>query len=87
MPITSPQLAPQSAEYISSFQGPLISAPPQDPKYLTVNFSFRANGNEDEATLDQVMQDLVDWIDSSPNYSCSGLDKVYPVSQQITPTP
>jgi hypothetical protein len=87
MPITSPQSSPDSALYELGIQGPLISAPPQDPKYLNLLIQYSPNGGSDEATLDQVIQDLVDWINTNPSYSCPGAGKTFPTGQSITPTP
>jgi hypothetical protein len=87
MPISSPQPSPGSAAYFSSIQGPLISAPPQDPRYLSISLQFQADGNSDETTLDQVIQNLIDWINTNPDYSCGGAEKNYPTGQYITPTP
>lgn len=87
MPYSSPSSSSQSATYRLSGTGPLASAPPQDPKNASFVVTFTGDGNTDEATLDGVVQDFIDFVNTSSDFSISSGEKSYGTSQSITPTP
>lgn len=86
MPYLSPSSSSQTATYSVAVTGPVASAPPQDPANVSFTVTFKGGNNTDEATLDGVVQDFMDFMDASTDYGVLGGEKVYGTSQTITVT-
>lgn len=87
MPYSSPSSSSQNAKYWLGGTGPLASAPSQDPKYASFVVTFQGDGNTDEATLDGVVQDFIDFVNTSTDFNIGSGEKSYGTAQIVTPTP
>lgn len=86
MPYGTPESTVSEVKWLGGVEGPEVGL--TDPRAFTAQISVTLDSNIDETLVDDAFQVLLDWIDSSPNFSVTGgkqaVDNIY---TPVTVTP